>query len=43
MRIGLDLFVALSHFVGSQSRSAAWAVWQNLVAFVDEARFEEFL
>ena len=38
-----DFFISLCYFVGSQSRSAARAVRQDLVSFVDHACLEEFL
>ena len=39
----LDFLVALSYFVGSQTGTAARAVGQDLVAFIDHVSLEEFL
>ena len=36
-----NFFVSLSYFVGSQTCSATWAVWQDLVSLIDFVSFEK--
>ena len=37
----LNFFISLSYFVGSQTCSATWAVWQDFVSFIDFVSLEE--